>query len=153
MNTEAKSKNTSRIIIAVVITAIVVGGGIYWYWSQNSYKEYAELDRVTVKHQTTTEGHLILIKTKELYPDSCYVLRCNEKIDGSKITVNLQNKVYKYSRSGCLDALAQAGCSFGLDLEDGTYTIEINETDIYTLEVSGDTSNLQEDSTSFSSLE
>ena len=46
-----------------------------------------------------------------------------------------------------------AGCRFKLELEDGTYTIEINETEIYSLEVSGDTYTLEEESTSFSSLE
>lgn len=117
--------------------------------------EYADLNRVTVKHRhyNYPKGHYLEIKTEENYPDSCYFLRCNEEISGDQITVTLQDKVYKQTGSICTMMPEPADCRIKLELDDGTYTIEINETDTYDLEVSGDNYTLEEDSTSFSSLE
>ena len=169
-------KNISGIIIAVIITAIIVGVGIYW-WQQStvtniSNENINQTSNLNTNSQavktfieTIDEAGTILVEvrdygaqqvyslvaTEKIYPNGCYFIQGTSKITDKNIKVTLDD--IRRSESACTQMPEEAAIGMKLDLEDGTYTLELHkgsQVDSYTIGVSDNQYTLKEVKTSFS---
>lgn len=169
-------KNTSGIIIAVIITAIIVGVGVYW-WQQstvtnisnentnqtsnlNTNSQAVETFVETIDEAGTilvevrdygAQQVYLLVATEKFYPDGCYFIQGTSEITDKNIKVTLND--IRHSEGICTQSPEEASIGMKLDLEDGTYTLELHkgsQVDSYTIEVSDNQYTLKEVNTSFS---
>lgn len=175
---QSSAKNITGIIIAVIITAIVVGGGVYlWQQStidnlnQNTNKAVENKNRssntnslqkskevvgpagdLIVEIREYTESTVLKLSTARDYADGCYSLECEIEKNDQKISFTIGNVLHR-TEGICTMSPEPVACAMNLDLEDGSYDLEIKKgsrVDTYTIKAADKQYTLEANQTSFS---